>query len=623
MSSEDLYWIDVPYIGVLPDSAPHDAPMSARAVGDSPGGDPPVVSQIDNAPAPNDCGPACVMMAAKWVGKADGWTVSKLAAAIHRTGKSTGAPDLRTALIALGMSPAKAANITYPYIALVDYQLLPVRYYPKIQAWHWVLRLDEERYHDPLYPGTQGANKRMTAREWAAAEIGAVYRVGFTDRPIEKAATIVGQPAGTKVRVKSTSSNVRPQPTTQPTVEPKVLGTVVKGAEATVAEVVNGEGGAWYAWPLAVGGMPLFDATDDKTPRKHYIRADQFEPIIATPAPTPTPTPVPTPTRLADPRYILGIHELGGKGKAAEALSMDSRAVGCFNNAVGAAQLADRYRDSVVWHRIYHTAPISADELLIQHGINPAETSRSRAFYRGRNESDVQGYDSSPQGIKRRAEFDMEMATKLRRAAPDATYIAGGFAHGNPDFTNPDVCDAVRTYYAPGYNAGLFWFDIHNYDKSNPNDPKDFRFYAPKWFAARFQFLFTHCGFDPRIRHICSTEDGVETGRGGMRQAGFTSGEVRAWMAYRLKVVRQALVMPDGKQYDSPYMFGTGFQWGDEYAGSGGWWGYGLSPYISEFQAAYRGEIAAERAAYAPQIDLNLGAQPPANYHPPAKAFSL
>jgi len=49
------------------------------------------------------------------------------------------------------------------------------------------------------------------------------------------------------------------------------------------------------------------------------------------------------------------------------------------------------------------------------------------------------------------------------------------------------------------------------------------------------------------------------------------------------------------------------------------WWGYGLSPYIPELQAAYRGEIVAERALE--PVNLLSGDAPPAGYHPPAKVF--
>jgi len=579
----------------------------------------PYVSQKGNTPR-NDCGAACVLMLARWVGKAADVSVATLSAQIDVKDDGTTSNDLASALKSLGLTPVYGTSGGYPAMALVKYSKLPLdnRSDKTGDFLHWIVRLSDTTYHDPYHLGAGGSNLTATKAVLDAAEaaaLGSLYRVGIVERPSDKA-RITGAPAGTKVRVKATSSYVRPQATTNPTVTPPYIGTVLKGSEATVRKIVAGEGGDWYSWPMSIGGMPIFEV-DDKTPRECFIRADQFEPIIATPPPT-TPS---TPTAAVDARYILGIHELGGKGKASEALAMNAKAVGVFNNAVGAMQLADKYTDAIVWHRIYHTAAISADELLAQHGINVNETSRSRAFYRGRNESDVPGYGSTVDGIKRRAEFDVEMATKLRRSAPNATYIAGGFAHGNPDFTNKDICDAIKTYYAPHYNSGLFWFDIHNYDKSAPGNPKDFKYYAPIWFPCRWQFLFTHCGFDPRIKAVCSTEDGVEAGAGGMRWAGFTSAEFRAWAAYRLKVVTQRLTMPDGKQYDSQYRFGTGFQWGDENNGSGGWWGYGLSPYIPELQAAYRGEIVAERALE--PVNLLEGALAPVGYHPPAKAFAF
>jgi murein DD-endopeptidase MepM/ murein hydrolase activator NlpD len=316
----------------------------------------------------------------------------------------------------------------------------------------------------------------------------------------------------------------------------------------------------------------------------------------------------PPPQTAVDTRKLLGVHELANAGRARDALVMGARCVMVFEDALGAMQMADAYRDAIVMHRKYFTVPLSPRDLLAQHGIDPNGTSQSRAWYRGYNENDVGGgYDSSPSGIRKRAEFDLECAALLRRAAPNAVWVAGGWAHGNPDITNADVCAALRDGYSAAYNRGEIAFDLHNYSKSNPNNPKDYRYYAPEWFERRWEHLFTKCGFDPRVRRIVSSEGGIEAGAGGFRWAGFTQSEFDEWMRYMLNVLSQPIVV-GGVTNASPFVGMTIFQWGNNHNGAGGWWGYGLDEYVSRLKAAYDGLIPATKEIAL--IDVRSGARP-------------
>jgi hypothetical protein len=210
-------------------------------------------------------------------------------------------------------------------------------------------------------------------------------------------------------------------------------------------------------------------------------------------------------------------------------------------------------------------------------------------WYRGCNENDVDGIGSDPDSIRRRARFDIECATLLRNAAPNAKWVAGGFAHGNPDFTNAEVCKAVREAYADAYNSGLIMFDIHNYSKPAPGaPPKDFKTFGAIWLMRRWEFLFTHCGFDPNVRGIVSSETGHECGFGGFRAAGFTVNEFAEWCEYSLSVQLAPLVV-NGVKYPSPMLVQTFFQHGNTYNGAGGWWGYGMDDYIEYLTGRWQG----------------------------------
>jgi hypothetical protein len=158
----------------------------ARAV------DPGTVSQIDNAPAANDCGPACVLMLAKWTGTDKGRGVADIANYLGKVGRVTGVHDLTKALRWFGLTPTSGVGLSYPYITLVRYDRLPDRYYPNLSTdaagnvvYHWILRLSDTTYHDPLYPGVRGANKTMTLAQFAAAEVSPGYRIGIVERPKE------------------------------------------------------------------------------------------------------------------------------------------------------------------------------------------------------------------------------------------------------------------------------------------------------------------------------------------------------------------------------------------------------------------------------------------------------
>lgn len=589
--------------------------------------DVPFVSQKGNSPA-NDCGIACALMLAQAMGRTGvNDTVQKWAQIIDPTDDGTSAAQLADLLKRWLLTPVVGMSAIYPYITLVEYNRLPLanrsdqsgKTFP-----HWIVRLSDDTYHDPYHYGTAGANLKASAtvlndamgaaaQKYIAAKT--VQKVGIAERPKE---TTTVTP--TSATVKAVSWNVRRDKTTKA----ESLGVLVKGDTVTVAGVVQGEGGEWYSIPLQAGGVTIKQAADEKTAQVVYMRADGF--VSATPPANPTPTPT-YPTSATAP-YILGVHELNNFERAKEAIAKGARAVMVFNNAVGAYQLAEANPSAIIMHRRYISGnpALNATQMLREHGIDVPNIlagrqpkSASRVWMRGYNENDVSGYGSSPDEILKRAAFDVEAAKLVKQCAPNAMWVGGGYAHGNPDFTNQAVCDAVRKGYADAYNAGLLAFDIHSYDKCNPANPKDYKFYAPIWYPRRWQFLFERCGFDPKVRRIVSSEAGVEAGAGGFPWAKFTEAEFRAWCAYTLKVQQLPLVM-GGVSYPSPFVAGTIYQWGNTNSGSGGWAGYALDGYVGALEAAYRGEIAAEKALS--PLDIYAGALPPDDYVPTPKVLA-
>lgn len=584
---------------------------------------PPYVSQITDSPRRNDCGPACALMLARWVGRGLKDSVTAWADKIDAAHDGTTAADLASMLRQLGLTPATGASVQLPRIELVRYNLLP-KQNPAFKGGsflHWIVRISDMTYHDPLWTGAQGASIIATQAAIDAAIYDASSSVGIVERP-----TMSYSARTPYERV----IHVLPQDATKE--QAQYVASIAHQARQSIT----------YSWDdaaLPIEGLKsrtiigwnipttqqanyvdfvnrYYGATNIPTTIKFQSTSVSNPPPVDVPS---TPPVVPT-SGAGTPAAILGVHELGLAGKAKESLQRGAGAVMCFEDALGAAQMSIAYPDRIVMHRKYFKYALSPAEILAQHGIDPNGVSASRAWYRGLNENDVDGFDSSPAGILKRATWDIECAKLLKRAAPNARWVAGGWAHGNPDFTNPSVCDAVRDGYAAAYNAGLILFDLHNYSKSDPNNPKNFRFYAPIWFERRWEFLFTKCGFDPKVRGVVASEAGIEAGAGGFRWAGFTQDEFRAWCAYALKVQMQPLIIA-GKSYPSPFLAGTIFQWGNNYNGSGGWWGYGLDEYISTLETAWRGQLPAEKTV-SWQVDLTMGDAPPAGYEPPAKDLS-
>lgn len=587
----------------------------------------PYVSQKGNTPA-NDCGPACALMLVAWMSKrtaAD--TVEAWARRIDAADNGTTAADLAGMLRTFGLTPVLGTNVALPAIVLVDYAALPISNRSDKSGktfGHWIVRLDATHYHDPYHFNTAGANlaapapvieaaMREGARRYAN---GAVQMIGIAQRPQEVTPTT---PMSEQKTVKAQSWNVR----TGPSTSAPIAGVLVKGDVVNIVNSVRSDGATWYVLASQAGGAQIKQPVNETGYVPLYMRSDGFAadaPVTSTPTPAPAPSPSPAPTTQPAAR-LLGVHELSGQGRAKRALELGARAVMCFEDALGAAQLSLAYPDAIVMHRKDFRFPLPARDLLAAHGINPDQVSTSRAWYRGANENDVATWDADVDSIRRRAAFDIECATLLKKAAPNARWVAGGYAHGCPDFTDQRICDVVREVYAPAYNAGLIAFDIHSYSKSDPKNPKNYRFYAPIWFERRWEFLFTKCGFDPNVRAIVSSETGGECGAGGFGWAGFTQDEFRAWCAFYLKVQQQPLVV-NGKTYPSPFVAATLFQWGNTHGGSGGWLGYALDNYIGVLQSAWANQLPTEKALEMDDEIALYAGEMPAYEAPPAKGIS-
>ena len=286
---------------------------------------------------------------------------------------------------------------------------------------------------------------------------------------------------------------------------------------------------------------------------------------------------VPDPSSAA---MLLGMNVLW-KETWREALAAGAKSLTLMENVSTAFELA-KEPDLFVISRVGFKAGISPEQFLTLQGVNIHDVNtEDHRVIRGMNESDVSGYGTTPEQIRARARWDRRVFELLSRAAPNTRYAAGGFSHGTPDFTNAEVNRALREEYAPLYNANdpsnpRFLFTMHNYTHGEA-DPD-----LLVWFEKRYVWLFTHCGFDPRIRAIVSDETGIEAGFGGFRWAEYTDDEFRAWADFYLDAVTAPLVV-DGVEYPSPLIASTLFQLGEQ-----SWAGYDMGDYLDVLKELYR-----------------------------------
>lgn len=364
----------------------------------------------------------------------------------------------------------------------------------------------------------------------------------------------------------------------QPNTESAVLGMLPEKAELDVVEVSNG----WASVQLRAGNAAV-RKVEENLPAVAYVAAEYLHFIgvpIEDPDPKPPPQPTPTPPPIPAPSptstFRLGINALGNTGLAKREAEQGCKFFLIIDDFLGATQLKQAHPDAVVMARRYfgNTFP-SIDQAL--RGLEGAAS--PNLVYIGNNEADAIGQDGD--ALRRRAQFDVEMARRIRQIS-GATYAAGTFSMGCPDFTNQQTCDIVREIYAPAYNSGLLAMDMHLYspDMQHIDQPNEWI-----WFERRWEFLFTKCGFDPNVRAIYCSETGVdEMGVGGFPAHGATNAQFADWSRKYIELQQRPVVV-NGQAYPAPILGGAIFQLGGN--NDKRWQGYDITNYLRELRGFY------------------------------------
>jgi len=506
----------------------------------------PYVSQVDNAPRSNECGLACCLMAARWVGRGSNATVTQLSVKYDFPDDGTTSANLMQCLRDFGLTPVPKAA-TYPFIQLVQYDKLPAALRRDKRAivltkngtrlLHWIQRLGPTTYHDPYHAGNAGANLETTQAILDMAEVGKDYRVGIVERPSEPTMTKATVKTEVRVRIGPEVSDATWTPLALK--EGQVLDGIVQGDFLKYTDprfvVYNKAGQRVDALYSAI-----------KYGNTQYLAVASDPPV--------TPTPI---------GFKLGVSVLHAHHLLEPAYAAGIRCFLIMDGVLAAVQFKRAHPDAIVMYRRFldHGAGIPnasafSAEAAMGNGI---------VFVSPLNECDNWCY-GSPAEIESRAKFDGALAAMCK--ANGTIYAGGGFSMGTPDFTRQDICDAMRKFYAPYYNGGLMALNMHLYSPTmnHINSPAELI-----WYERRWQFLFDKCGFDPspNLLGIYCDETGVdEGGVGGFPAHGAGCEAIRQWGVSFVAAQRKPL----SAAFPSPMRGAAIFQAGD----TGRWAGYNV-----------------------------------------------
>lgn len=580
----------------------------------------PYVSQIDNAPAANDCGAACVLMLSKWVGTDAGWTVDKLAASIGKLGKLTGKADIEAMLRKTNLTPVSGVAMSYPYIALVRYKDLPSRYsssfdYDKAgnPVLHWVVRLDELTYNDPLYPSDKGANKPITPAQWAKAEVSTSYRTGITQRPQE---VTMAEPA--RVKYDRVYHVINAGATEDEAV--KIFRDAFRNNRQTVGFSYDdaGIGDGLQSKRAVLHGIKEADrAAFVNFYRQYYPSVIVEFAGAVTPPVTPPPVvdpPKPTGTAIGVHPALpalpfskrLGVHTLERIEEAREAFNLGCRSFTIMNNHAGAREMRAKGAAVIVRMFMNHGVVVPPEEFARYYGVNADDT----LICMGINEAD----NISTSEIEKRFDWDRRWALEMHRLYPKCFIVIGSFSMGTPQIDNPAVAARFKNTYSAFLNANADWcgLNYHSYQRRHSSEvpPAQEKVEDPKWWPRRFLeygYNPAYAGLNSNVVMV-SDEAGVDIGGiGGFPACGYSDTTFLNWYAMHRAWFENV------PQVYTQNVF--------QFSPRADWAGYNCRVVLGGLAQAWNGVALAVRDVA--QQEVYEGEAPGADWNPPAKDLSV
>ncbi len=484
----------------------------------------PFISQRGNS-LRNDCGPACLLMIARWYEPHEWPSLKDIANTVDPTDDGTPLSNMTAWLRNYGIRHTVSREVeNYPAIVLVNYRDMGLC--AKADFLHWVVMLAPGICHDPYcYTANTGAFRRVSVKPLASINVIKFTKVINADwlrlrsEPGFNGSHIAWIPPATVFDV-STSTTVANQRWYRAHFSHNLLRSPVSQAQFLD---ITGWVAAWLTRPYTQQRVPV------------------------------------------------GLHTLYDSRSVWSEFEQNCNAFTIMDNFATAGEVLTRKPEIIVITRRF-----------FYHGIlpNPDQIMERLPVYKGArvvilNENDQIGvsYDDLP----KRASVEIECARRIRNAG--GIPLIGSWSMGTPDFTNQSICDRIRELYAEGYNNGLFGVDMHLYSPSRDNLIKN----DPIWYERRFEFLFTKCGFNPVVRQIYASEGGLDVmGLGGFKGVSMQGHEVRDWLSqYQATLQRDMTV--NGKVFPSPLRCVNLFQCSKAHD----WSSYDVTGYLEEIRKFY------------------------------------
>lgn len=319
----------------------------------------------------------------------------------------------------------------------------------------------------------------------------------------------------------------------QPSTDAAIVGMFPAGAALIVDHNETVGEDIWHALPVTAGGVALRDPSDLGAPAflfaaHRYRGTDYTDAEVVEPPPPPPPT---------VPRLVpFGVNIQGDISAAYDAYAAGCRHFLFIDNFGAASEFMDRHPDATIHARRWgFRADGDVESMMRQlEGANDG-----RLVYEGPNEGDAGNEQNDPAGLAGRLRAEVRLARAIK-AHSGARYAAGAFSNGNPTDmpSDPRVRAAVRTEFAPAYNAGDILLCLHLYSPTAAHvfDDEDL-----KWYERRYELWFgddeEHCGLDPNVRNVVSSEGLIDQGsRGGALGCGLSEAQTE-------KVIRQTRIV--------------------------------------------------------------------------------
>ena len=386
---------------------------------------PPYQSQQGNGVL-NDCGPAAALMLSRWVGKGMTDTVAYWAKRIDPPQDGTTPQDLAGMLKALGLTPLIGMATPLPRIELVRYDKLPVKNpdYADGTFLHWIVRLSDTTWHDPLWSGNGGANLSATKAQIDAASAGFANSVGIVERPQGET---MAEPA--RVKYDRVYHVIGAGATEDEAVA--IFRTAFKNNRQTVGFSYDDAGigdGLQSKRAILYGIKEADRAAFINFYRQYYpsvtveFAGETKPPVVVTPPVVVPPTSKnaigvhPALPALAFNKR-LGVHTLERIEEAREAFNLGCRSFTIMNNHAGAREMRAKGAAVIVRMFMNHGVVVPPEEFARYYGVNADDT----LICMGINEAD----NISTSEIEKRFDWDRRWALEMHRLYPMCFIVIG------------------------------------------------------------------------------------------------------------------------------------------------------------------------------------------------------